>query len=636
MDTTSYFPTRAWHHAVAFGLTLAVSTMLAACSGGGGSDRSAQVAPPAGVPPGLPSSPPASPPPSPPVTGPTFDDPFATMQSTSRLLTQASFGPTADGVNALVGTDFSSWLRKELSAPPYAYLPELEAYRAVVGTDELFNPITGNALTFAFWRNAIQGAGQLRQRMAYALSQLLVVSNFGGELLTDLPEPVMYYQDILSRNAFGNYRDLLEEVTYSPAMGFYLTYMGNQKADPASGRMPDENYAREILQLFTIGLVQLNPDGTPQLDGSGQPIELYDNSDITGLARVFTGLDLVDVVREAPDFDEYAHAPKFTQPMQVYPQFHSGRDKSFLGTTIPGGTSAAQAIAMALDHIMAHPNVGPFVGRQLIQRFTTSNPAPAYVERVAATFDRGVYTLPDGTTVGEGRKGDLAATIAAILLDPDNAIDIALADVRYGKLREPVLRLTHWARAFAADASSPEYRPEVYDTLAPEALSQHPFRARSVFNFYRPGYVAPGTRTGELGMTVPELQVVNASSTPGYMNFMTSIVFGDSNDVDEEALAELVIEFEDAGASFDVDSFTTSFVAVYEPLFSAAADASRLVDTLDSLLTYNTLTAATRLGVIEALEAIPLGDSRDVGGLAARVRFAVLMIMSSPDYLVQR
>lgn len=618
-------------------LILSASLAMTACSdsadfvGGDPVVVSPPPAPPAPPPPAPPPPPPPPPPAPPPSTGgsPTF----ATPQSTSRFLSQATFGATSETVQPFVGTDVSEWLLSEFAKQSSSSVDNLAADAARADGATSFNFVVGNSTTYTFWRDAVSGDAQLRDRMAFALSQILVASTFGGELLSDIPQPMAYYQDVLKRNAFGNYRDLLEEVTYSPAMGHYLTYIGNQKADPVTGRMPDENYAREILQLFTVGLVELNLDGTPVTGANGQPVELYTNADITGLARVFTGLDLTGADRENPGFDEEEIIDEWLLPMSIFPEFHSTEAKSFLGTTISSGTDAATSIDAALDHIMEHPNVGPFVGRQLIQRFTTSNPDPDYVQRVAETFNRGTFRLPNGTVVGTGRKGDLSATISAILLDPDNQMADALSDDRFGKLREPVLRFTHWARVAGVDASRPEYTLELYDTTSPRDMNQHPYRARSVFNFYRPGYVAPGTQSGELGLTVPELQIVNAASTPGFMNFMTFMLSRSSDDLEIEEIRE---EFLEADYPFSENLARRSFIANYSRELGLATDPAALVESLNQEMAYGSLSAETIEGIISAVEGVPLDDDDDMEGLRLRVIFAFLMVLASPDYTVQR
>ncbi len=608
------------------GASFGVFMLAGGCSGGGGSSGG-----------NGPVGGPTPPPPTPPPPAPTGA--FATEAGTSRFLTQATFGPRPADVTALTGTSASDWFLAELDKPASLHTPQLDAYRAMIADpDEEFPVLAIQSSTFSFWRNAIEGDDQLRQRMAFALSQILVVSNFGGELLTDIPEPVVGYQDILVEGAFGNYRDLLEAVTYSPAMGYYLTHMGNQKADPATGRMPDENYAREILQLFTVGVVALGPDGEPVLE-NGQPVELYDNMDVTGLARVFTGLDLDGLDRErfpsvvdaVDEWDGLEDA--LLRPMAINESLHSPEPKRFLDCEIAAGTPTESSIDQALDCIMAHPNVGPFVSRQLIQRLTTSAPDPDYVERVAAAFDAGTYTLPNGTSVGDGRKGDLTATLATILFDPDVRSEASLTDPQFGKIREPLLRFTHWARAFDADASRPEYGIELFDLSAPDELSQHPYRARSVFNFYRPGHIAPGTESGAAGLTVPELQIVNATSTPGYINFMTFWAFGGQSMIPP---GELEAALEEMGVPVDRAALERAFVPDYSDELALANDARSLVDHLDRLLAYDTLSEETRAAITATLEAQPVDGPGDDDALADRVSLAILLVMTSPDYLVQR
>lgn len=605
-------------------MLLALSTLLVGC---GGSSPQASG--------GDPVPPPPPPPPPPGQVGGAFE----TSQKTSRFLTQATFGPTPADVSFLTGTSASQWILTEFDKPPSLSAPLLDEFVTPEELPDDVIDVRRSTTTFAFWRHSISGNDQLRQRMAYALSQILVVSNYGG-VLFELPEGIAYHQDLLAQHAFGNYRDLLEAVTYEPAMGHYLTYMGNQKADPVTGRVPDENYARELLQLFTVGLIELNPDGTPKLDPQGQPVELYTNNDITELAKVFTGLDLEGLDRNVfPTIDEIIDQgtgleENMLRPMAVVEQLHSPEAKQFLNCSIAAGTPAAASITQALDCIMAHPNVGPFIGRQLIQRFTTSNPSPAYVQRVAEAFDFGQYVLPDGTVVGDGRKGDLRATIAAILFDPDVRSESALTDSSFGKIREPVLRFTHWARAFDAPGQNPEYVGLLYDTAPALVLNQHPYRSRSVFNFYRPGYVPPGTDSGSAGMTVPELQIVNATSTTGYINFMTHWAF--NAQAAEAENPDVVAELEASGITVDRNVMARAYVADYSDELMLAADAAQLVDHLNELLLFGTMSSETRGEIVAAVNLIALDDPNDTAGLQTRVGHAVLLAMSSPDYLVQR
>ena len=565
------------------------------------------------------------------------DTVFKTAASTSRFLTMATFGPTTSDVNQLTGTNASDWIQAEFAKPRSPFLSTVINYYNLGETRPMMlaDGFDQGATTFTFWRNVVNGSDQLRQRMAFALSQILVISNGSGGLNGIFPHTGGYYQDLLIEHAFGNYRDLLEAVTYSPAMGEYLTYIGNEKADPATGRVPDENYAREILQLFTIGLVQLNADGTPVLDDQGEPIELYDNDDITELAKVFTGLN--NPVLEYSSGRDLARGRNriveaLQQPLLMNNATHSQASKTFLGTTIPANTSGEETIDLALDAIMSHPNVGPFIGKQLIQRFTTSNPDKDYVKRVAQAFDRGTYNLPDGTRVGEGRKGDLKATIAAVLFDPDAVMTQALQDVKFGKLREPLLRLTHFMRAFDTDMQTPEYVRALFDTASISSLGQHPYRSPSVFNFYRPGYVAPGSLSAAQGLVAPELQISNASSTPGYMNLLSYGAFQQQR----ERFNDMRTVFSAFRAPFDETRAKATFIPDYTRLLPLADDSKALVDTLNRLLVYGSMNDSTRNEIINTLDTFPRSGLDTQAGREDLIGYAVLMVMSSPDYLVQR
>ena len=559
--------------------------------------------------------------------------PFASEASTSRFLSQATFGATQSDLSTLVGTSVSDWLLQQFSEEPSDYLAALDGYQAQLPF-LILNPWNRQATTFAFWRHSITGDDQLRQRMVYALSQILVISNAGGDALTDYPEAVAYHQSVLTEFGFGNYRNLLEAMTYSPGMGFYLTYMGNQKEDPETGRQPDENYAREILQLFTMGLVALNDDGTlaSGTNGDDSSGELYNNDDITGLAKVFTGLDR-NVTRAQsqnnPEAPEVLNS--WREPMVVYPAKHAQNEKTFLGLTIPENTNAVDSITLALDQLMSVASVGPFLSRQLIQRFTTSNPSPAYISRVTQVFNDGRYTLPNGIAIGGGLRGDLKATIAAILLDRENLEPEA--PNTFGKLREPVLRFTQWARAFSAGTVTPEYTLELYDLSSVsnygQGLAQHPFSAPSVFNFYRPGYVPPGTDSGAAGMTVPELQIVTAETIPAYMNFITFFAMASTQHADLAVYREIGGL---TGVNFDPELARTSFLPDYSTEKNLADDLPALFDHLNLLLAGGALSQAAVDSFIDVVAGVPVEASDD--WRATRVGLAVALVMTSADYLV--
>lgn len=592
----------------------ALALLATSCSGGGGGGGSTGGG-------GSGSTPTPSPIPSPtptptPTPTPVSDSVFQTPQSTARFLGHATFGPTPSGVDGLVGTNASDWFQTQLALPVTHNMPYVDAILASPeGTDQ-------NGITYlstmsprlSFWRNAVIADDQLRQRMAFALSEILVISHLSNDTLAGRPEGVAYYQDLLADHALGNYRDLLEAVTYSPAMGEYLTFLQNRKGNANTGRMPDENYARELMQLFTIGLNELNIDGSVRTDGNGQPIETYTNEDITGLAKVFTGLSLA-----ADEFwyDE-PYDDAWRRPMFAFPEQHSDLEKSFLGTTIPAGTGPEESIDLALDALFNHPNVGPFLGRQLIQRFVTSDPSPGYVQRVATAFNTGSFTLPTGDLVGEGVRGDLAATIAAVLMDDEALNASSLLDNRFGKVREPVMRFTHWARAFDAAPVAPQFTYELWFTQSSGSLAQAPYGSPSVFNFFRPGYVAPGTLSGDAGMTVPELQIMNAGTVPGYVNFISYFIYG---------VAE----------NFGTPEEQT-FLPDYSDELALADDADALLDHLDLYLTSGNLSPETRSDIFDLLSFIEITGEADPAenGRLDRVQLAIVLIMSSPDYLVQR
>lgn len=542
------------------------------------------------------------PPPPPPAQ---ISKAFKTAESTSSFLAKSTFGANKSQIDTLTGTAVSKWLLGQFNHTPTLYLDrELDLLRALPRNEMLF----ANSLTNMYIEDAITSDDQLRLRMVLALSEIIVVSSNSD--LDDFPDALAYYVDILSRNAFGNYRDLLEEITYSPAMGFYLTYLANEKGDPDIGRMPDENYARELLQLFTIGLNELNMDGTEKKDANGQPIETYTNDDITGLAKVFTGLST-----QGSDFYDILAAPSSVhKPMVAYADFHSELEKTFLGSTIPAGTSAEQSIDQALDTIFNHPNVAPFVSKQLIQRFVTSNPKPAYVERVANVFESGRYKLPDGTVVGAGKRGDLKATIAAILLDDEALQTRSEQPTDFGKIREPFVRFINWARAF--NETDPDAGEEYFLEDASFGLAQHPFRSRSVFNFFRPAFKAPGTQTGAAGLVAPELQITNESSVINYINFMNAFIYNFSPTYSEDP---------DKGVNAD-----------YSEAIALADDAGKLIDYLNLVLAANNLNATTKSRMKLLLDEVPISTDAPGEDKYTRVVLAVTMVMSAPGYIVQR
>lgn len=524
----------------------------------------------------------------------------------SRFLAQATFGPNSAEISRVQQIGYGAWFDEQFGlAARTAHQQYLDAVIAA-GTSPSDSHVANT-----FWKQATTGSDQLRQRVAFAFSQIFVVS-LQDSTVARYRRGVASYLDMLGREAFGTYRSLLESVARHPMMGIYLSHMANQKEDPSKNRVPDQNFAREIMQLMSIGLYELQADGTQRLV-SGQPVETYNNDDIVGLSRVFTGFSWAGPDKVDGRFfgnSSYRDPNRDILPMQSYPQYHSVSEKRFLGTVIPAGPNNADAdLAVALDRLAAHPNVGPFLGRQLIQRLVTSNPSPAYIGRVTAAFDAGRYT--SGTwTIGSGVRGDLRATIAAVLLDRDARAMPSLNNPNFGRVREPVLRLANWMRAFTATSVSGNYLLGTTDDPA-TSLGQTPMRSPSVFNFYRPGYVPPNTGIASAGLVAPEMQIITETSVIGYSNFMRNAM---SNGV---------------GSSGDIKpDYTTAL--------SLASKPDSLVNHLDLLLTFGTMSSATRTLIRDAVSTISLPASNQTTARRNRVMLATLCVMSSPDYLVQK
>lgn len=461
-----------------------------------------------------------------------------------------------------------------------------------------------------------------RRRMALALSEIFVTST---SVMTGYwPAYVMAaYWDVLCANAFGNYRTLLEAITLNLAMGNYLNTRGNKKAD-GKGSAPDENYAREVMQLFSIGLVLLNLDGTPKLDANGATIETYSNADITEVAKVFTGYD-VDTSQNAPLTANQGtssvtdNVPQTTfarLPMVQRGNNHSPQACNFFQNvpgvspvSIPANTTAEVALKSTLDALFNHPNNAPFISKQLIQRLVTSNPSPAYVKRVATVY----------TDNGHGVRGDLGAVYAAILQDDEARGPAGLTAPEYGKLREPMVRLVQWARTFNAPAATTDWTKLGDLSDAGTRLGQSPLRSPTVFNFFRPGYVPPSTALSA-GTVAPEFQLVNESSVAGYLNFMQS-----------------TIDTGIGGAPGLLAAYTTEIALAESP---SAANPSDLVSRINLLLSAGQLSAATVNTITAAVGSMAgtvAGNATTTAtNLRRRVCAAVLMVMASAEYLIQK
>ncbi len=525
-------------------------------------------------------------------------------QEASRFLGQATFGPRMAEIDALTTSDYATWLNSQFSKPQSLHLPSVTAYLSTLAPAA---QVGQTGFQWSIWKNFSSGDDALRQRLAFALSEIFVVS-LNSNIAFNYPRGPTQYLDTLGANAFGNYRNLLEAVTYSPMMGLYLTHLRNQKENLSIGTVPDENYAREVMQLMSIGLYQLNLDGTQKLDSVGNPLETYSNADVTGMAKVMTGLSWAGPDTSNSRFSGGSGSAgpvdpdREIKPMQAYDQYHSISQKQFLGTTIPAQTLAAtnNDIRLALDTLFNHPNVGPFFGKQLIQRLVSSNPSPAYVSRVAAAFNNN----------GSGVRGDLKAVIRAVLLDPEARIVTA---GNAGKLREPVVRFVQWMRSFNATSRDGHFL--LGTTLDPATqLAQMPMYAPSVFNFFRPGYIPPNSKVGAAGLVAPEAQIMNETSVPGYLNFMRGVItsgIGATNNGVRDIQADYTVEL------------------------ALANNPDALIDRVALLLAAGNISATTRASIRAAITSVNIGTTTAAADQRNRVNLAVFMVMASPEYIFQ-
>ncbi|RQP24139.1 DUF1800 domain-containing protein [Piscinibacter terrae] len=545
-----------------------------------------------------------------------------TRAEAARFLTQATFGPTDADVDHLMDVGYSAWIDEQFTkTQAVSHRAAWEAADAIVKSTNPTGTIAGDGVVNSFWTQAVSGNDQLRQRTAYALSQIFVISLQDGAL-ADNARAVANYLDMLSDKSFGNYRDLLQGVSLHPMMGLYLSSMRNQKADAKSGRVPDENYAREVMQLFSIGLQELNADGSARLT-NGAPVDTYDATDIAGLAKVFTGWSWN--CPEWPDnscfFSGSANGnsdpDRSFKTMQGYPQYHSTEEKKFLGITIAPQTKASpdDSLKTALDGLYNHPNVGPFIGKQLIQRFVTSNPSPQYVQAVTAAFDNN----------GAGVRGDMKAVIKAVLMNPEARTSSNSA----GKVREPVLRLSAVMRAFGFKSDTGFFKVGVTDNPGTQ-LGQTPMRSPSVFNFYRPGYVPPGTAAAAANLVVPEMQIAHETTMSGYVNFMRDNLMlgvGQYNTVVN-------------GVTLNRRDLQPDFTGE----LALADKPADLLDRLNAKLMYGTMPAALKTEIQGAVEKITIPALNSGGSNQAaidtakrnRVNAAILLTIVSPEFLVQK
>ena len=511
--------------------------------------------------------------------GTQLDRRLPSEKEAARFLLKASFGPTDESIEEVVSMGLTGWLDNQATIP----------------TTRLQTSIARNALPInssrgrdGWWRSANIAPDQLRQRMAYALSQILVVNFQGGSVIGDNYLIQARYYDIFTTGAFGSYRDALEKVTYNPAMGFYLSHLNNRKSDdPVSPtRFPDENFAREIMQLFTIGLWELNLDGSRKLDQEGNFIPTYGNQTITEMAKVFTGMShsTTNNGRAATSFYDVARGNDYLYDMKVWDEEHETGPKSIVnGVQLDGSQTGEEEVQAALDALLEHPSLPPFLSRLLIQRFTSSNPSAAYLARVSRVW------LDDST----GESADLGEVIKAILLDPE----VLSGGVQqyHGKVREPIIRYASLARAFNLVSESGKYSTN--QPLLNDDFGQFPMLSPSVFNFYLPDF-APEGEFRMAGMVSPELQLASLSQ----------LLRSDS---------QFAASVEESGVSGSFD-LTKELTLVDEP--------SALVDRVDLLMTGGRLKADTKLVILNAVQS-------EVTDLE-KVRTAIYLVSQSMECIV--
>jgi uncharacterized protein (DUF1800 family) len=598
--------------------SLAVPVTLVGCgAGGGGSPR-----PPTGTGNGLPPS--ASPPPASSPSDPAVSfalDP-ADMAA-ARFLLQAQVGATGSEIAAVKSSGFAAYLDGQFAVPLGPKAWDWLVAQGYTAIDERQYVFSDYQTEFSIVYQLVTGRDSVRKRVALALSEFFVVSAIGIEQLPWRGQALAHYWDTLNEHAFGNFRALLEVVSLHPAMGQMLNTRGNRKADPATGRVPDENYAREVMQLFTIGLVQLNPDGTPQRDAGGKPIPTYDQDDVTQLARAFTGYDIYwDGTTFTSGNSGPTPYPEFTRrPMTIRVNDHEFGEVRFLGATVPAELAPAEQVSRVHDILFNHPNVGPFFARQMIQRLVTSDPSPAYVARVAAAFNNN----------GAGVRGDLKAVWRAVLLDDEARGSAGLTSTTFGKVREPMIRTYQWARSFRAKSLRGTWK-WAHDMENPTVwYGQRPFFSPSVFNFFRPGYVPPGTSMAAAGATAPEFQIVNESTVSQWANFCEGLSIDGLWVVQPERPG---FPFPYAGP-YPNDGH--DIVPDYRPEIAIAHDFPALMRRLNLLLCAGQLSVATQQKIVQILSEGPVVDTSSPENVKRnRVAAAITLVMCCPEYLVQK
>jgi len=558
-------------------------------------------------------------------------------QGAARFLNYTTLGPDFETIQHVANVGIENWMNEQFAMPPQMSFTDTTwmiwehfypQYINIWGNSYIVNH--GDAVIpywfywkMAWWNNILKSDDHLRQRVTQALSQIFVISEKSNLQLSG-PGMADYY-DMLYGHAFGNFRDLLFDVSMHPMMGFYLSHINNPKSDPVNNIHPDENYAREIMQLFSIGLFELNEDGTRQVDAQGNFIPTYDNNDIKEFAKIFTGLAPAGYWWPWEDYsayptawgDEYNESPATVitwEPMITFDNWHEEGTKNLLnGQVVPAGQTALQDINAAVDNLFNHPNVGPFIGKLLIQRLVKSNPTPAYVARVTAAFNDN----------GSGVRGDMIALITAIISDPEALECAALGEAHAGKAREPLLKYTQALKSFNAHNQSGRLWNWGY--LFDEAVSQGILASPSVFNFYLPEF-QPNGPIADADLFAPEFQIHTSATAINYINLVYDWFI---NDYYGEIATHAGAQSHNS-PSYDVNDLDpVDYIYLdLDDEYNMAHDAPALVDRLDLILTGGLFSTETKTNIISAVEQ--LTDPVE------RVRTALFLSFIAPDYSVPK
>ena len=542
---------------------------------------------------------------------------FPNQNAASRFLSFAALGYTYQDINNVEAMGFEAWIDAQIAETPASLLYDnVQQQHQYILDNAVYDPDRVPGENQAMWWNAwfdyhMKGNDLLRQRVAYALSQILVISVTSN--FSERPTPLAHYYDNLLAQAFGNYRTLLDSVTYHPVMGQYLTYINNPKTDAVNNIFPDENYAREVMQLFTIGLYELNMDGTRKLDGNGDFIPTYDNDDILEYSKIFTGLSWKDQDQFGRDW--WLNDDSWRLPMRMWDEEHEPGVKHLLNNeTVPNRNpvDGKADIKDALDNLFNHPNTPPFICSFLIQRLVTSNPSPAYVERVSQVF----------VNDGNGTRGNLGAVVKAILLDEEATSCMAGQADDFGSLKEPFIRYIHLGKAMNGSTTSGNFRNVMYDIH--DKTGQRPLNSPSVFNFFQRDYTPIGS-VEDAGKVAPVFQITDSQTITGWINGLYRWLYYENFGDEWE-------KYDDEPVGI-IDSERTQLN--FEDYYAYTSD-DKLIELFDK---FNLIFAHGRVAsesIQEMIDLVSRMGNDNESQQRDRIQIAAYLILTSPEYLINR